>query len=1024
MQLACYDAVFSGDLPLTTPENAAELLRLHYGIEASLRELPGELDLNYLVQSTTGERYVCKLMHTGCDTASVHFQCAALQHLQNSSLNLPRVVRSRSDRDMEMVEVAGQRRVLWLLRFCPGILLAHYRPHTATLQESFGRVMAQLAVELQAFRHPAMHRDHRWELTRADQALAMVDDVPAAGRKEVRAALENFCAAVAPLLPALPAGVIHNDANDYNVVVEPGGAGAVVTGLFDFGDMSWQPLICDVAIALAYLILDQPDPLSVCANFLRGYHALRPPQADELALLFDLIRTRLAVSLAVSSHRQLAEPDDPYITISQAPARDALSRLAGIPPKFAECVFRRACSLPALPRLDAVHEHLHGIAAAAAPVIAMEQSHHVIDLSVSSLMLGADPDNGGLAPLTRLIEADMSAAGVKVAYGRYAEARGIYTADSFGASDAYPTAERRTEHIGLDIFCAPHTPVYTPLDATVECIANNLLPLDYGPLVILRHVTPAGDPFFTLYGHLNLASIGGLEPGASLSRGEGFATVGESAENGGWTPHLHFQIILDLLQLGAHFPGVVAPTHAAVWRQLCPNPALLLAGADPAALDGSADSQQLLARRQRLLSPALRLSYERPLHIVRGFRQFLYDSSARAYLDAYNNVAHVGHSHPRVVSAVQRQVALLNTNTRYLHENILDYAERLTATLPAELSACLFVNSASEANELALRLARGFTGRRDMCVMAAAYHGNTCSLTELSPYKYDGPGGNGRPDWVHEVPLADDYRGPFRRGDPLAGSKYAQAMAAVIDRAEGDGRRIAAFIAETLPSVGGQIVLPPGFLREAYRVTRERGGLCIADEVQVGFGRLGSSFWGFESENVIPDIVVLGKPIANGFPLGAVITRADIAASLDNGMEFFSTYGGNPVACAAGIAVLEVLAEENLQANALALGETLLRGLRDLKATHSLVGDARGRGLFLGLELVRDQKTLEPADHETAYVVNRLRDHQILTGSDGPYHNVIKIRPPMVVTAEDVSVLLQTLDKVLGETPLQAGQYR
>ena len=378
--------------------------------------------------------------------------------------------------------------------------------------------------------------------------------------------------------------------------------------------------------------------------------------------------------------------------------------------------------------------------------------------------------------------------------------------------------------------------------------------------------------------------------------------------------------------------------------------------------------KSIIEARKRLLGRNLSIAYDNPINVVRGSMQYLYDDAGRQYLDAYNNVAHVGHCHPRVVEAGVRQMQELNTNTRYLHDAILNYAERLTATLPDPLSVCYFVNSGSEANELAIRLARAHTNARDMIVLDHAYHGNTTTLIDISPYKHDGPGGKGPPSWVHKVPLprtADD----------------AQQVIDVIKTND----KVCAFIAESMPSVAGQIVLPQGYLNRVYDAVRAAGGVCIADEVQTGYGRIGTHFWAFESYGIIPDIVVLGKPIGNGHPIGAVITTPDIAASFDNGMEFFSTFGGNTVSCAIGLAVLQVVQEENLQAHALTVGEQLLKGLRDLQKQHEVIRDIRGSGFFLGAEL----RKKEDADR----IVNAMRDHGILIGTDGPLHNVLKIRP-------------------------------
>ena len=402
----------------------------------------------------------------------------------------------------------------------------------------------------------------------------------------------------------------------------------------------------------------------------------------------------------------------------------------------------------------------------------------------------------------------------------------------------------------------------------------------------------------------------------------------------------------------------------------------------------------ILEARKRSLGRNLSVAYEKPLNIVRGEMQYLFDDEGRRYLDAYNNVAHVGHCHPRVVVAGQQQMALLNTNTRYLNDLIIRFAERLTATLPDALSVCYFVNSGSEANELALRLARAHTKARDLTVLDHAYHGNTTTLIDISPYKHDGPGGDGPPAWVHKAPL------PSSVNDAEA----------VVEIARQYESRLCGFIAESMPSVAGQIILPDGYLAKVYDSVRAAGGVCIADEVQTGYGRIGTHFWGFEKYGVVPDIVVLGKPIGNGHPIGAVITTRAIAQSFDNGMEFFSTFGGNNVSCAIGLSVLEVVKDEKLQSHALEVGEHLLKGLRDLQQRHSIIRDVRGSGLFLGVELMRDGI---PATLEAKTIVNRMREEGILLGTDGPSHNVLKIRPPMPFSNNDADQLITTLDRVL-----------
>jgi 4-aminobutyrate aminotransferase-like enzyme len=339
----------------------------------------------------------------------------------------------------------------------------------------------------------------------------------------------------------------------------------------------------------------------------------------------------------------------------------------------------------------------------------------------------------------------------------------------------------------------------------------------------------------------------------------------------------------------------------------------------------------------------------------------------------------------------------------------------LLETLPPGFDVCYFVNSASEANELALRLARAYTRQRDTIVLDAAYHGNTTSLIDISPYKHAGPGGQGAPDWVHVAPLPDVYRGPHKARDPQAGAKYAGQVGEIVDTIIRRARRPAAFMAETCPSVGGQLVLPPGYLSNVYEYVRAAGGVCIADEVQTGLGRMGTSFWAFQDQAVVPDIVVMGKPLGNGHPIGAVATTRRIADAFDNGMEYFSTFGGNTVSCAIGIAVLDVLHDEELQAHARRVGDHLLDRLRPLAERFPIVGDVRGSGLFLGVELVRDRDTLEPAGAEASFVANHMRERGVLLGTDGPHHNVVKIRPPMPFDERNADILIETFILALEE---------
>ncbi|MBT8378627.1 MAG: aminotransferase class III-fold pyridoxal phosphate-dependent enzyme [Ignavibacteria bacterium] len=419
--------------------------------------------------------------------------------------------------------------------------------------------------------------------------------------------------------------------------------------------------------------------------------------------------------------------------------------------------------------------------------------------------------------------------------------------------------------------------------------------------------------------------------------------------------------------------------------------------------------------RKIYIGKSLSISYKNPLKIDRGAMQYLFDDQGKTYLDCVNNVCHVGHCHPRIVRAAQKQAALLNTNTRYLHENIIEYAKQLNATMPDPLNVCYFVNSGSEANELAIRLANTYTQQKDFIVIDNAYHGNTSSVINLSPYKFDGPGGPGNPPHIHKVTMPDVYRGSFKSDDTNAAKKYASDVEQAINKINQNRKGLSAFIFESILGCGGQIVFPSGYLKESFRFVKEVGGLCIADEVQVGFGRVGTHFWGFETQDVIPDIVTLGKPIGNGHPLAAVVTTKEIADAFDNGMEYFNTFGGNPVSCAIGLAVLDVMNEENLQKNALNVGNLLKEGFEELKTKHDLIGDIRGMGLFIGIELVLDRKSLEPAKDQAYYIIERMKELGILLSIDGPLYNVIKIKPPIVFSESNAKFLIENLDEVLKE---------
>ena len=417
---------------------------------------------------------------------------------------------------------------------------------------------------------------------------------------------------------------------------------------------------------------------------------------------------------------------------------------------------------------------------------------------------------------------------------------------------------------------------------------------------------------------------------------------------------------------------------------------------------------QELRRRYQSIGHVLSTSYTHPVKMKRAIFQFMFDADGNTFLDAYNNIPHVGHQHPKVVEAGQKQMALLNTNTRYIYDQLARYAEQLLAKFPDPLNKVFFVNSGSAASDLAIRMAQNFTGHPNIVVMEHGYHGHTRLGVDISHYKFNHKGGAGQQEFILKADIPDTYRGKYKKQD--AGEKYALDLKDELNRW---GKKVAAFISEPIVGCGGQVPLAPGYLKAVYPMIRKQGGLCISDEVQTGFGRLGTHFWGFETQGVIPDMVVLGKPMGNGHPMGAVVTTDGIAEAFDNGMEFFSSFGGNPVSCEIGRTVLDVIAQEGLQQNALDTGNYLMHQLRDLQQDFAQIGDVRGSGLFVGVEFVKNPETMDANTELAQYLKNKLRENYILVSTDGPFDSVMKMKPPLCFDKSNADQLVENMKSLL-----------
>ena len=770
-------------VPQYTPEEVIRVLQKHYGMKAQVKALYSYDDQNFHVRDAPGAEFVFKISHSSEQRAFLEAQHQVLEILNRGNLagSVPQVVPDASGNAIfAMPEKGAHRHWARMLTYLPGGILGKHSPHSERLRRQWGRLLGKIDRALDDFFHPALQHYLEWDL---QHALDLRRDTGYIRDPRRRTLVEYFLlqfeTEVLPQLPGLRRSVIHNDANDYNLLTGNSADGSThISGIIDFGDIVFSCTVCEAAIAAAYALLDQPDPLAAAAELVGGYHSAAPLQEAELDLLFYLICARLCISVIISSRQLALRPDNDYIAISQRPAWRALEKLLPLNPLQAAAAFRNACDFP----------------------------------------------------------------------------------------------ER---------------------------------------------------------------------------------------------------------------PG--QPMH-----------------------------RELLSARRRYIGKSLSISYRQPLNIVRGAMQYLFEAGGDTYLDCVNNVCHVGHCHPRVVRAAQQQMARLNTNTRYLHDYLTEYARQLTATLPESLEVCFFTNSGTEANDLALRLARSYTGQQDVIVLEGAYHGHSTAVIEISPYKFDGPGGEGARPHIHKAPMPDPYRGRYRAPGPALGETYAADVEKLIGQLQWQERAPAAFFCEPLLSCGGQIVLPDGYLAAAFAHVRQAGGLCVVDEVQVGFGRIGSHFWAFQHQGVVPDILTLGKPIGNGHPLAAVITTRAIADTFANGMEYFNTFGGNPVSCAVGLAVLETIREEHLQENAREVGAYFLERLQHLQQRHPAIGDVRGLGLFLGIELVKDPGKRTPDGALASRIVENMKQRGILLSTDGPDHNVIKIKPPLVFSRENVAQVCEILDKAIG----------
>lgn len=997
-------------------KQAEDILFKLYNINGKATALPGELDFNFRIKVENSEGYILKVSRPNENENYLDFQQKLLQFVEDNGQNLlaPKVIKDSNDHSISTItDNFGKERHVRLLSWISGRVWSQVNPQLNDLRYSLGEQCGLLTQALQGFDHPEAHRNFEWDVAQSLWTTAHLN-LFKDEEKRIIEYFQNLFKKSQDSYSKLRKAVVHNDANDNNVIVSSDLINPKVQAAIDYGDAVHTQIINDVAIACAYAIMHHNDPLEAALPIVKGYHATFALQEKELEHLYNAIAMRLVISVTKSAINKIEEPDNKYLLISEKPAWELLKKWWDISPDFAHYSFRAACGFEAHPN-KALFD---GWAAAnnfefldIFPTVAQNKIVN-LDLSVSSKWLGHQEDFNNLDVFEFKINQLQKEHPNNIIAGGYLEPRPLYTANAYDKIGNYGK-ESRTIHLGTDFWLPSQTPVHALFDGEVIVAVNDAGLKKYGGLVILKHQTDNFE-FFTLYGHLSVASATKHKEGDRIKKGDKLAELGPSNENGNWAPHLHFQVMLSLLDYKNDFPGVAYHNQIEVWESICPDPNVLFKS-ETLQNNNKISNEDLIRYRKQHLGKSLSLQYKVPIKMVRGAGQYLMDQYGKKYLDTVNNVAHVGHEKYEVVKAGQEQMALINTNSRYLHDNIINLAKELIETLPPELNVLHFVNSGSEANELAIRMVKANTGERDIIASEIGYHGNTNMTIDISSYKFDGKGGSGAPEHTHIFPLPDAFRGKYRGEN--TGTLYAEEVQKQIDSVHKKGRGVGGFIIEPIISCGGQVELPEGFLAKAYQRIRAVGGLCISDEVQTGVGRVGKTFWGFQLHDVVPDIVTIGKPLGNGHPVAAVACTQEVAHKFANGMEYFNTFGGNPVSCAIATEVVRTVKREKLQDNALKVGSFLKDELKKLAQKHPIIGDVRGQGLFLGVELV--DANMEPLADEADYVAQRMKNHGILMSTDGPDNNVLKIKPPIVFTKENATELIFYLRKIFAEDFMQ-----
>lgn len=968
--------------PELTVAAAADLLAAHWGIEATEVEDVGSLqDRNFRVRTAAGEELALKVANAEIPDSALRVEHAAMAHLRGriDGVEVPRPLPSTAGEELVVVDGHAVRLLTWV----PGTPLGALGRLAERDLEELGRLAAASAAALADFDDPAAHRSSQWDTRIAVEVVEAIEpSLDSADRIDLWRALGPLRTVTERFDAELPRQVIHSDVTDVNLV---GGVDDEdrfrATGLIDFGDVIHTWRVCDPASSIVAAVGSGPaDPLDATLSTLRGYLSGVALEEVELEALWPAVLARAAVCVASSRLQARESPGHDYVSTTLDSDLEALRRVLSVPPALAAAAIREVAGLPPVRDAGDVDGQLRELEPGPLCYGFDPGAVRAVDLSVAS------PDLGDGAWLDPGAIATAIGAGEGTALGRWGEARLVHAA---GPGPLAPDAL----HLGADLFLGEGTAVLAPLDGEVVEVGERELTiaLDRGSLFLrLAGIRPV------------------LAAGTQVVRGAEVGTVAPAAPGAKLPPHLHLQ-----LGLAAGLPGLGDPRRRAAWLALCPDPSALLGidAAAPAPPDPAAER----ARREAVLAGAQGLYYREPMEMVRGWRATLIDSDARPYLDLVNNVAAVGHSHPGVTAAATEQLRLLNTNSRFLYDSLTEYAERIVALMPEGVDRVFVVNSGSEALDLAIQLARVYTGRRDLAAIFGAYHGWTEAVYEFCTSPQDNPGWEAtKPDFIHVVDQPDPLRG--RHGDDA--EAYVESVRAACAAAAGRGG-LAAFVSEALLGNQGAVAPPAGYLAGAYEVVRAAGGVCIADEVQVGVARTGTDFWAFEHEGVVPDIVATAKAAGNGHPIGIVACRAEIADALGRRASFFSSPGGGPVSCRVGLAVLDAIQSEGLQERAARVGGDLKARLEGLADRHPAIGAVNGRGLYLAVDIVVPGG-VEPDPAEAEAICERLRELGLIMQPTGDAYNFLKVKPPMCLDEAEVEYFVAALDQVLGEREMRA----